>query len=248
MDVTAATIPTTKTHAPTAAELAERDRARRYPLARWYLRPAAAWLAERLVHTRMRPVALTLCGLVSATAAGAVLLTRPEALPLAALLVLLYWFFDRADGLLARRQKTASAWGAWLDGNIDELVDVGLHAALAAALAANAASSWPWILLAAFLGGKYLFAYGLTLEEHAAEASTQVNANQDPQSSAGLLARLYHLPGNADIRVHLLAAAILTGWLGVELALVAVYYNMRWIVRYVLVARRLHHDPGSQPQ
>jgi hypothetical protein len=47
------------------------------------------------------------------------------------------------------------------------------------------------------------------------------------------------LPGNADVRVHLLVLALATGYLGVELALVAVYYNLRWLVRYALVARRL---------
>jgi hypothetical protein len=36
-----------------------------------------------------------------------------------------------------------------------------------------------------------------------------------------------------------LLAALCTGWLTAELALVALYYNLRWIVRYALVARRL---------
>ena len=54
-----------------------------------------------------------------------------------------------------------------------------------------------------------------------------------------LLRTLYHLPGNADVRIHLLLVALCTGWLTAELALVALYYNLRWIVRYALVARRL---------
>ena len=58
-------------------------------------------------------------------------------------------------------------------------------------------------------------------------------------TATGWLRAAYHTPGNADVRVHLLAVAWLTGWLGAELAVVAVYYNLRWIARYVLVARRL---------
>ena len=52
-------------------------------------------------------------------------------------------------------------------------------------------------------------------------------------------AALYHLPANADVRVHLLAGAMACGLLAAELAFVAVYYNFRWLARYALVARRL---------
>ena len=62
---------------------------------------------------------------------------------------------------------------------------------------------------------------------------------ENRDSPLAVLRRLYHLPGNADVRLHLLVAALLTGWLAAELILVAVYYNLRWMARYVLVARRL---------
>jgi hypothetical protein len=210
----------------------------------------AAWLAT----TPVRPVHLTLGGLTAVVGAVAVLVWRPEATPLAALLLLLYWFFDRADGELARQQQTVSAWGAWLDGNVDELADVALHVAAAAVVAGQVAASWPWWLLIAFLGGKHLFMYGLALEEHATQLGIAGDCPDSPGdcpdfrgAKMGLspsedhswLRRAYHLPGNADVRVHLFALALITGWLAVELALVAVYYNLRWLVRYALVARRL---------
>jgi hypothetical protein len=53
------------------------------------------------------------------------------------------------------------------------------------------------------------------------------------------LRTLWHLPGNADVRLHLLIVALLGGWLTSELAVVAAYYNLRWIAGYLLVARRL---------
>ena len=230
----------------------ERQRAGRYPVARWYLRPAAERMAGVLAPTRVRPVHLTVCGLTAAAVAAAVILRLPEAMPAAAALVLVYWFFDRADGLLARRQQTATPWGAWLDGNVDELVDLGLHVAVAAALSAQTAAIWPWWLLIAFLAGKYLLMYGLMLEEGQVRGEgrgvrdegrgTRVQDSSVRENTGGtdtFLHRLYHLPGNADIRIHLLAVALLSGWLTAELVLVAVYYNLRWIIRYALVSRRL---------
>lgn len=187
-----------------------------------------------LAPTRVRPVHLTVCGLLFGCAAVAVIVWRPAWSPLAAVFVLAAWFFDRADGQLARRQDTVSRWGAWLDANVDELLDVGLHVALAAVAAAQTASPVPWLLLIAFLAGKHLFMYGLTVEEHVA-----VEDAAEASRPAGRLRGLYHLPGNADVRIYLLAAALVTGWFVVELALVAAYYNLRWIARYGLLARRL---------
>lgn len=214
-------------------------RASSYPLARWYLRPLAGRLAALLCGTRVRPWHLTICGLLAAAAAGLVLVAQPGASPLAAALVLLAWFFDRSDGQLARRQQTVSPKGAWLDANVDELVDLGLHVATAAAASRLAASVWPWTWLIAFLVGKYLLMYGLAVDEPPEGGK---NLTGDPARGAaavsGRLRWAYHLPGNADVRVHLLALALATGWLTAELAVVAVYYNLRWVARWALVARR----------
>jgi phosphatidylglycerophosphate synthase len=169
-----------------------------------------------------------------------ILALRPDAAPLAAFLVLAAWFFDRADGQLARLQGTTSSLGAWLDANVDELHDIGWHVALAFAAASQTVSPWPWLFLFGFLGGKYLFMHGLMTEQSI--ACDNSGAVQVTSARAGCLRSLYHLPGNADVRVHLLIAAVVTGWLTPELALIGVYYNLRWIVRYGLVAHRLRGD------
>ena len=79
--------------------------------------------------------------------------------------------------------------------------------------------------------------YGLAEEDRLGD---QTGTYEHSQSApGGLLKRLYHLPANADVRIHLLAAAAATGWLAAELALVAAYYNFRWLARYVLVCRRM---------
>ncbi len=215
--------------------------ARRHPISRWYVGPAADRFARWFSSSRVRPVHLTLAGLAAAGAAAGVLCVWPTAGPLAALLVLGCWFFDRADGLLARRQGITSAWGAWLDANVDELVDVGLHVAVAAAAAQLTGLALPWFLLVAMLAGKYLFFYGLQTEQQQTgkQPANPCSSADETSPSGGLLHRCYHLPGNTDVRVHLLVVALLTGYLTVELALVAAYYHLRWIVRYALVARRL---------
>lgn len=136
-----------------------------------------------------------------------------------------------------------------MDANVDELGDVGLHVAVAWCAASLSASSLPWQLLIAFLLGKYLFMYGLSAERWEGAASSArplngaVNAQCCETGVRGWLRGVWHLPGNADVRMHLLAAALLSGWLTAELALVATYYNLRWVVRYVLVARRLRGVP-----
>jgi phosphatidylglycerophosphate synthase len=225
-------------------QLDEARRARCYPISRWWLRPAAGRLAALLVPTRVRPIHLTLCGLLFGCAAAVTILWWPEWSPLAAMLVLAAWFFDRADGQLARRQATVSRWGAWLDANVDEVLDVALHVAVAAAASARLGSPAPWLLLAAFLAGKHLFMYGLATEEHVAgDGHKSPNHAGEAPQPASRLRNAYHLPGNADVRVHVLAAALLTGWFLAELAFVAAYYNLRWIARYVLVARRLGLRP-----
>ncbi|MBI3462247.1 MAG: CDP-alcohol phosphatidyltransferase family protein, partial [Planctomycetes bacterium] len=129
----------------------ERRRATNYPLSRWYLRPLALGLAVWLTPSKVRPVHLTLAGLAAGCAAALLVSMSPSGSLLAGCLVLLAWFFDRADGQLARRQGTSTPFGAWLDANVDELVDVAWHAAIAVGMASTTFSSWPWVALAGFL-------------------------------------------------------------------------------------------------
>ena len=131
----------------------------------------------------------------------------------------------------------ATPWGAWFDANVDECVDLGLHTAVAYAAARQSGTSWPWFWLIAFLVGKYLLIHGLATDDDL----TDRRCGRDDESHAEPvrgLRYLYHLPGNADVRMHLLAAAAATGLLTVELAWTALYFNLRWTARYVLLARR----------
>lgn len=218
----------------------ETQRDARYPISRWYVRPIAGRAAHWLSETRVRPSWLTASGAVLAAGAVGILCIHPNLPFLAAIPVWLAWFCDRADGMLARQQGTASAWGAWFDANVDELVDLALQVAVAVALLQQGYVSWPWVLLVAFLTGKYLFMYGLAVEESDKSVNEIARGQAPPLNGVGKVLRdVYHLPGNCDVRVHWLMAMLLLDQLALELAAVAFYYNLRWIVRYAILWRRL---------
>lgn len=215
-----------------------------FPLSRWYVRPVAMALADRLAKLGVRPTQVTLLGLLLAVVAALTLLSWPTGRLLAAGFILAAWLCDRIDGPLARRQGRTSAWGAWLDANIDEGVDLGIHVATAAAAAQLTASPWPWTCLIGFLFGKYLLMHGLASDEIHTSQDRATGATRS-DSSHSWFRSLYHLPGNADVRLHLLLAGIALNLMTWELAIVAVYYNFRWVARYVLLARRIHTTSPS---
>lgn len=226
----------------------------RHPISRWYLLPLVEGLAIVLARTSIKPTYVTLVNLALSLGAAALLVFVPYTSWIVALLVWLAWAADRLDGELARRQGTESDRGAWLDANVDELGDIVMHLAAGAALTASYGANWPLWLAAAFVAGKYLWNFG-RIEVHAAARdqrssdhrsdhlsavhlsptraeNTELSISADP-SPPSKLRRLFNLPGNADIRVHLLIAALLTGTLAIELAWVAAYFNVRWMARYI---------------
>ncbi|MBN2296589.1 MAG: CDP-alcohol phosphatidyltransferase family protein [Pirellulales bacterium] len=218
--------------------------AQRHPISKWYLIPiariaVAGLTLSPLTRSRIRPSHVTITGLVFAAAGVGLLLWRPDTAAIAAFFVLAAWFCDRVDGMLARLQVAGSAWGGWLDSNIDELVDVAMQTAVALTAVRLTGSQWPGLLLVAFLAGKYLFMFGISCEEKNGVEQTLDLTAPASDNRGGLLRRLYHLPANADIRVHFLIVTLIFGWFTTELAVIAAYYNLRWIVRYPLVARRL---------
>jgi len=236
----------TAANRPSDASLLNGSEARRdarYPISRWYLRPMAVRLAYRLADTAIRPGHFTLLNLLLIASAVSVLLAFPMWPLLAAGLVLAAWFCDRLDGALARAQGRQSAAGAWLDGNIDELGDLALHGAMAA-VASVSLGNLAWGLFMGFLAGKYLLMYGLQSPE-GTSSSHEVPAK--PPRPASLLRMLYHLPANADVRIHLAIAALIAAvwnpaWLAIELGLIAIYYNLRWSLRYALVLSNLKFE------
>ncbi|MBL8830401.1 MAG: CDP-alcohol phosphatidyltransferase family protein, partial [Planctomycetaceae bacterium] len=203
----------------------EQQRWRRHPLSRWYLPPLVEPLVRCLAPTAVRPHHITSLGLIAALLAAVTMIVTQHVAWWSIALVWFAWLCDRTDGPLARRQLTATARGARFDAATDEIVDLGLHGAVAAVAAAQTNGVLPWLAFATFVVSKRLFAQ---LTTHDAPSSAAHSALRTPHSA--LLRTLYHLPGNTDVRLHLLLAALITGWLEPELFVIAGYYTLRWIV------------------
>jgi hypothetical protein len=140
------------------------------PIGKYWALGPARWIARRLRETAIRPnhVTLAAAGLVLG-AAGVVAFAggSPSGGLIAAIALAVALVLDTADGHLARLQGTASAFGRWLDSNLDELGDLALHAAIAWSRSAQGTRP-AWLLLGmAYAAGKYLFVFGATSWEEA---------------------------------------------------------------------------------
>ncbi len=253
----------------------------RHPLSRWYLCRLVDQCAAALRLTALRPTHVTWVGIAAIIAAvWGLSQTRsePQAWLWAAVAIWLAWFCDRLDGALARAQQTATAWGKWLDANVDELADLAIHAGLAYAVSDRSGGAG-WMVFGAFAAAKHLFSFGLSQEQLAHQGtatSTAAARNPDLCSRGGSdmsgqngrtdsvefgcdaptrheetpsvscctpaverVRTIYHLAGNADVRTHLLIVCVATGYAWPALLFSATYFNLRWIVRFWLVAHRL---------
>lgn len=220
-----------------AHPLATQRMERRFPLSQWYVLPVVDQFASWLAGTRVRPIYVTAIGAALGLTAVCVIVYAPTMRGAAAVCVFLAWVADRLDGELARRQGTVSTYGAWFDANVDETLDVAIHASMAFALFAGTGSVVGWLLLAAFLGGKHLFR--VSCDEERACAEEQQPFGEAIPSNGGWLHTFYHGPGNADVRLHVVVICVTLGWYVAALAYAAVYFNMRWIARHALVYSRL---------
>jgi phosphatidylglycerophosphate synthase len=225
---------------PRGLELASAELTRRQcyqPLGRFWALGPARGLARWLAPTRVHPNAVTLSAAIAMLAASAIVVggsIGPAAHLATAALLAVALVLDTADGHLARLQGTASDYGRWLDGILDELSDLALHAAIAWSLFAHANESI-WLLLGlGYVSGKYLF---VAAQDHAPPAPESAVARA---ASTRPLARIVRLVGHADVRWHawiLLAAA---GRLEVALVVYAVYFPLRTIA--ISVRRTVRRD------
>lgn len=195
----------------------------RHPLSQWYMPSLIQFFVQFLSTSKVRPNHITWLGVAFAAVAMLLLVAMPGGAPIAAIFVWLAWFCDRLDGPLARAQQTASHQGAQLDAHVDEAVDLGLHAAVAYYATVQSASLIPCIAGLAFIAGKAFLRQQI-------EQSSSADDSLVPTLS--IWRKFYHLPGNTDIRLHLLLAAlVMPSCLTAELLFVAAYYNLRWVLK-----------------
>ena len=201
------------------------------PLGRYWALGPARLLARILRPTPVRPNALTCAaGALVLAAAGAVAF-GPATYPsrgLTALALALALVLDTSDGHLARLQGTASAFGRWLDANLDELGDMALHAGAAWAAYARDPSSPAWLLVGmAYAMGKYLFVMSAQTGEALGAATGEGPIDELAKVSGGRTRRMVVLAGHADIRWHLWIVLAAVGRMDAALAIYAAYFPLR---------------------
>jgi len=217
-------------------------RPERHPVSRYYVCPLADRIAGWLANTAIRPSHVTIAGAgLGVCACGLLLGGAGESISLrllATAAIWLAWLCDRVDGALARATGNVSRWGAWLDANLDELLELAIYASLALVVAAQGSPAI-WIWAYAFIAGKYLFAHGVDQEKWQPSFEPAKSAAPVSGEPVGFARWLYHLPGNADVRLHVLLVSVMAGWFWLPIVSAAIYFQLRWLVRYPLVVRRL---------
>ena len=164
----------------------------------WLFRPLAHPLVLVLARLRVPPPFVV----VSAGAAGvaaAVELGRGSLL-VAALLVQLKTLLDNADGQLARLTGRTSAFGRYLDSEVDLLVNAALFAALGWASGRTA------LALAGFLALTSVLSLNFNAERLSRRAAAE------PEAEAGVTALLRRVYGVVYAPQDRLAEALVTRW------------------------------------
>jgi phosphatidylglycerophosphate synthase len=209
---------------------AEDELARRQtyqPLGRFWALGPARRVARALAPTQVHPNVLTLGAAALVLGASAVVgspwhgwgANAATALALALGLIL-----DTADGHLARLQGTASEFGRWLDGWLDEVGDMTLHAAIAWSAYARSEHAG-WLLVGiVYAAGKYLFVVGTASASREEAAPTPALV---PLQRPSALQNAVRLAGHADVRLHLWIALAALGRLDAALAAYAAYFPAR---------------------
>ena len=208
------------------------------PLGRYWALGPARRLAQALAPTRVRPNALTLsaAGLILAASASVASGWHGWGADVVSALALgLALVLDTADGHLARLQGTASEFGRWLDGWLDEVGDMTLHAAIA--WSAFARTGQPgWLLVGIlYAAGKYVFMVGTMNADAATASHTPARSPLVPPSP---LQSVIRLAGHADVRLHLWILLAAIGRLEMALVAYAVYFPARAIAMAVRKAVR----------
>lgn len=130
------------------------------PVARYLNRPCSRWLTPRLAETRITPNGVSWLVLLVTVVAAALIATASAwpLLLLAGVLVQAASVLDGCDGELARLRCQSSAYGGWLDAQLDRYGDAALICALTWQAMQSGAVGVYWLGMAA-LAGSFLVSY-----------------------------------------------------------------------------------------
>jgi phosphatidylglycerophosphate synthase len=202
------------------------------PLGRYWALEPARRLARLLAPTTIRPNAVTLLAFVFMAAASySVAMNAPR--PIVALALAIGLVLDTADGHLARLQGTASDFGRWLDGLLDELADHGLHIAIGwSAFMRDSNPAW-LVLVAVYIAAKSIFVQSSSEWDRIRDRGRDIAAEGARPQAAGWPTRIVRTLAHADLRWHIWILLALIGRLEFGLVFYGLYFPVRLIAGLV---------------
>ena len=163
-------------------------------------RPLAQPFVLAMLPLRVPPPAVVVLGACTGVAGATAIGTHHFAL--GALLLQLKTVLDNADGQLARLSGRVTAFGRYLDSELDLLVNAALSVALAVWIG-------PWLALASFVALTFVLGVNFNAERlYRAERGEVFVAMPEAEGAGALLARIYRVVYGPQDRL----AEWFTGW------------------------------------
>lgn len=130
------------------------------PVARYLNRPCSRWITSRIIDTGITPNAISWMVLTLTVLAASLIIFVPTILTLllSGVLVQTASILDGCDGEIARLRSQSSAYGGWLDAQLDRYGDAALLAAMTWLAMQGTGFSAYWVGMAA-LAGSFMVSY-----------------------------------------------------------------------------------------
>ena len=186
---------------------------------------------DRLFRGKLRPAHITTLSLIGhIPATWALWNNRPI---LAAVLIAVFGLMDALDGALARAQKSVSKMGMFYDAVTDRLKEVMIYSGLAMYVAQNEPKIYPWVV-PAVVGTSILVSYVKAKGEMAVSSGHHDKQLLNRAFSQGI--------SRYEIRMFLLIAGLVTGFLPSFLNFIIALNLMTASVRFLEIAKLLNTE------
>lgn len=185
---------------------------------------------NKLTHGKLSPDSITIVG-VAMHVPIAFLIANGHTIP-AAILLVVFGLFDKLDGELARLQGRSSARGMLLDAATDRMKEVMLYTGVAYWFATGprpAIAAWAVVACGASITVSYVKAKG--------ESAIATSGKKVPHAVLNKLFSDGLLP--FELRMVLLIAGLLSGYLPVAVILIAVLASYTALQRLISISKQV---------
>ena len=189
-----------------------------------------AQLLDKITKSKLTPNTVTLIGLFAHIPIAYLIATNSYIL--AAILLIIFGLFDTLDGELARLQHRSSDKGMLLDATTDRMKEVFLYTGAAYSLVFSAHPATA-VLAVVALGASLCVSYVKAKGEAAVAARSKKIEHHvlNRMFADGFL--------TFEVRMVVLILGLLTGYLAIALAFIAVFASYTAVVRLVRISHAL---------